>query len=636
MKKLVSLLLVLTLVILTLASCGACDEHEDKDGDGICNRCDSYIPVSVFEAFKPDMPDELTLSATQAKSYEVVGEPIIGSSSVGPVSSNDDYMITKKTETKNIPAELNGGTATTTEVSEYRVYRVSDGALLYTEALEEDESFTADTSTVAMTIVLGGYTTSSGYSLWQIPEKYFLVATTSKAGAFTVALYNQSGSQVAIRENIDVAPTDTLFSLAEFFTDGYFAIDGVLYEDKNGVGEVICDYKLLDLESRLQGYSVSRIGDRYYALGSNSGLTSFGRYIVFDDGFNVVSYYDIPTYSGYGIGFWQLGNGNLLIAYSQSKSVRDLLKDETYDYAIGSTVYNREFYIYDVESGERRAIEDLPFSSYSVQTISSLNANYSEEELNIKCEKYTDASIIIGSMIVDGKAVTNINRIFFLSNDGELCAELEGIEGVSAYDTSPYYLPEQGVYVIDLPYGSYLYSKDGERIGALPYSLSDVSYNSKWIISGNTFYDFGLKETFTVESKYTLVKIANDTVYFTREFPKDPNNAESKAYTQFYALQGDTLKEVFRIDAGDLTKSIFFKNTYYYTVTTALVEGAEAVTTYTVYSSAGVALLTLSIQNTATEQKTVSVVAGSEQFVLREAVTTVATASTVYKYHVVK
>lgn len=637
MKKLISLLLVLTLAILTLAACGACDEHEDKDGDGICNKCDSYIPVSFFEAFVPDMPDEIRLSATQAKSYDIVGVPLVGASGVAPVSNNEDYMITKKTETKDIPAELNGGTATTTEVAEYRVYRVSDGAVLYTKAVEEDKSFTPDTSTVAITVVLGGYsTTSSNYNSWEIPENYFLVVTTTKAGEVTIALYNQSGSQVAIRENIDVAPTDTLFSLVEFFSEGYFAIDGTLYEDKDGIGKAICDYKLLDLKTTLVGHDVTRIGECFYALGKDNYYTTYGTYTIFDSSFNVVRYFDIPTYSGYSTSFWQLGNGNLLVSYSQSKSVRDLMKDETYDYAVGSTVYNRDFYIYNVSDGSFNQIADLPFGSFSLTTVSTMNSNERLIGTNVKCDKYTDTNIILGSMITDGKIVTNVGRMFFLNNDGALCGEIEGVDGVLAGDIDAYFLPEQGIYVLMFPYGNYFYTRDGEKIGVMPFGNMGDKYNAKWMISGNTFYDFGLKESFTVENKYTLIRVANDTVYFSREFEADPNNPESKAYTQFYALQDDDMREVFRIDNGDLTKNIFFKNTYYYTVTTALLEGAEAVTTYTVYSSAGVALLTHSIQNTATEQRSVSVIADTEQFVLREAITNVATSATVYKYHVVK
>ncbi len=632
MKKLISLLLVLTLCVLSLAACGTCTEHEDKDGDGICNSCDAYIPVSYLDALKSNPPEETYISATQAKSYEVIGDPITGASSVAPLASTDELMITKKTVTKVIPAELNGGTATTTDVVEYRVYRVADGQLLFTKSVEADEDFTPDTATVAITVILGGYTNGT----WEIPEKYFAVVTTTKANDVSISVYNQSGSQVASKETIATGSSTSFFNIVEFFSDEYFAIDGMLYREANGIAEALCDYKLLNLKNRLANYTVTAIGDKFFAVGVTNYSTSFGKYIVFDKSFNVLHYYDIPTYSGWNISYYLLGNGNLLVSYHQSKSVRDLLEDDTYDYVVGSTVYNRDFFVYDYASGELNQIDDLPFSSFSVSTVGVMNDMFDDGGLGIKCDKYTDESIITGFYIENGRVITNESRAYFLSNDGTLRAQLEGIDGVSAMEFGVSYLFPQDVYVISLPYGDYLYSKDGERIGEFPGGFHYTEYNAKWFLYNNTLIDFSLNEVYTIDTnEYTIIRFAKGVVYLSRHFEKDDTNPDSKAYTQYYAYDG-TLREVFRIDDGDLTKSVFFKDTYYYTAVTTLAEGAEAVTTYTVYSSAGVALLTLPVQNTATELRTVTVSAGLEQCVIREAITNVAATTVTYKYHVVK
>lgn len=625
-KKLPALILCLVICLcFALTSCsfganppsnngaggGAGDDHTHTDAnrDFVCDGCaeklespaQSLIPTETIHSFLLNTINPTPTSLSQHISFEVEGDY------EGQLNNGKGLIITKEIT----QAIIEEGSNEPVDIIIWRVYNMNSGNIVYSTSINLNPLFEGDIASVV--IVPNGHE----YDGLKTPENFFVVFKRMNNGLTKITVSSLDGlasEEVTVSDKQD----GKVYEAVKFYEGQttHFTIGSKLYRVQSDGMPYVTDIDYSGIREVLgEGYTVYKNGSYVYYGNLLKDYGASHDIVIFDNELEEVNYIQCPTFSAYAnikITPYVLSSGNVLIVTENKIPVSNLVAGTEYDYVVDDSAINVKTFLVNISTGQINEISDLPLWDYAI---------FSEPSATEKTLASGIDNIISGKKIVDGK-FTDTEVKYVLTNDGALKKLILDIDEASAATAERH----GDVYIVTLPYGTYVYSTTGERVGALP---KDIEYeNSKWFIRDGAIYAFTtLEKIYDIPEDMTFEKLTAASAVLSEI--KTVDEVETKIY---YSYDGTALTEIFRKATSNENDEIVIEDLYFYT---KIYHEAEGEWAHEVLGSKGNVLVSLIDSTIGAKNIEITLVySDSERLVFEEKTTTIGAVSTVeYKCH---
>ncbi len=464
------------------------------------------------------------------------------------------------------------GSVTTKTNTIYRVYNLQSGKKVYEKTANYKIDDPEETDT---TVIYVGITTELPYYDKYNPrpvttyeyDNIFFVTLVQANDEAVLEAYDLNGkklgSTAAMKQEDYDSPMETLCA----YSDTHFVADKVLYrvEEVENAETGALETKLTEvakvdnIEALFENYydvEFAFVNGKYIAVDYRSSNVKI---TVFNDKLEAVNYNELYLNEDAEIDdYYILNNGNVMFYTNEEVRVRDMIDGWEYDYISDGYAKNVDQYVYDVESGSMSKNANVTFIPDEIVMTATELEDANEMGLIIKVN---GENIAYGYEIVDGKLSTKVAAVI-LNNDGSVASVIDDFEGVNGLNAFPV---TDGIYAVMLPYGTYLYTQEGEKIGKLPANVEDI--NENWIITEEKIYDFNLKEIYTIPEDYEIENVGNEVVYlsyYQEEVTDEATGITTPGKTTYYIFTGAaTLTTVGEIEDGKYDVTYDFNDEYY-------------------------------------------------------------------------
>ncbi len=461
------------------------------------------------------------------------------------------------------------GSVTTKTNTIYRVYNLQSGKKVYekTENYEIDDPEETDTTVVQVGITTRLPFYNNGYptTMYKYDNAFFVILGQANDEGVLEA-YDLNGKKLGTTGTMKEDDFDDYSEMLCAYSNTHFVANKVLYriEEVENAETGALETKLAevakieDIEALFDNYDGAKfkfVDNKYIAVDSNDSQATI---TVFDNKLEVLNYYELYTDVNTDIEYYYfLNNGNLVFYTINEVSVSDMIDGWEYDYIDDGDAVNVDQYVYDVESGSMSKNTEVTFLPEYVMAATDLE---DADEMGFII-KVNGENIANGYEIVDGKLSTKRVGVI-LNNNGSVASVVDDFEGVNGSEALPV---ADGIYAVEFPYGAYLYTQDGEKIGKLPANVKEV--NENWIITEEKIYDFNLKEIYTIPEDYEIENVGNEVVYlsyYQEEVTDEATGITTPGKTTYYIFTGSaTLTTVGEIEDGKYDVTYNFKDEYY-------------------------------------------------------------------------
>ena len=309
---------------------------------------------------------------------------------------------------------------------------------------------------------------------------------------------------------------------------------------------------------------MSFVDDRYYNI--SEGVLS-----VYDYSFNLVGYYELPSYVDVDDATISvLNDGNVLIQYKFAVS----FFESDYTYYNGQNNIKVVTLIYNVKKGETKEIETEALFNYLVAR--------DDKGLGGELQALYDDSIknLAGVNFITNKQIDQNGKTVSVKNDGSIDEVLDDVI-VAFSEIDPH---SSGKFIVYTKLGNrYLVDKKGKIVA----DITDATYNEKYIFVNNKIYDFDFEELATIDNaKWEHAYTMNNSLVFACI---DENDADAE---KKFGLFADGQFKVVTLADGE---SLADYTSRYYVISKTV----DNTTTYTYYNENGVKLFDTTLALTA-------------------------------------
>lgn len=539
--------------------------------------------ISTFDVADVEM--EKQGSYNNDFSFDVLGDVDDVTDSLVFTSEDVDVEITE-----------DDGSVTTKTNTIYRVYNLQSGKKVYEKTANYEIDDPEETDT---TVIYVGITTelpkfdrsSSSYpiTMYEYDNAFFVTLGQANDEAVLEA-YDLNGKKLGSTGAMSEDDFDNYSEMLCAYSDTHFVANKVLYrvEEVENAETGALETKLTevakveDIDALFENYydvDFYFVDNKYIAVDYDK---SDAKITVFNDKLEAVNYNELYLSGDAEIDYYYyiLNNGNVMLYTYESVRVRDMVDGVEYDYVSEGYATNIDQYVYDVESGSMSKNANVTYIPEDLMTKTELE----DADTNGYTMKIDGENLSTGYEIVDGKLSAKMTNVI-LNNDGSVKATVADFEGVSNSVAMPV---ADGVYAVMLPYGVYLYTQEGEKIGKAPANIEAA--NENWIITEEKIYDFNLKEIYTIPEDYEIENVGNEVVYlsyYQEEATDEATGITTPGKTTYYIFTGTaTLTTVGEIEDGNYDVTYNFNDEYYRVYTTAYNEETHETTLTREFKSA--------------------------------------------------
>ena len=277
---------------------------------------------------------------------------------------------------------------------------------------------------------------------------------------------------------------------------------------------------------------------------------------VYDYSFNLINYYELPSYADVDeSGFYLLNDGNVLIQYAFAVSAYE----NDYTYYNGQNNMKVVTLIYNVKTGETKEIKTVALFNFVV----ARDAKGMGGELQALYEN--GIKNLAEVQFITNKQLDQNDKTVSLKNDGSIDKVISDVI-VAFSNIDPH---SSGKFIVYTKLGGkYLVDKKGNVVA----DITGANCNEKYILINGKIYDFDFKELTSFEEDKWNFELMNNTVVLNSV----ENNKQFKLFVNGAFKEITLAEDEMLVDGG----------ARYYVIRKVTNEG----TTYTYYNENGEAL----------------------------------------------
>ena len=366
------------------------------------------------------------------------------------------------------------------------------------------ESYTEEPGKIYYAEIILG---NDDYTLNNIGKDYFVV-TTKENGAddkqediITVEIHNiknericsykgsiskfEKANYIPKIENLHAGQLDQETPCVFQINDHIFFMNKLYRQEENGLVLVkeLEGERLLNLDYTCFEY----MNERYVYISDN------GEFYVFDKDFNYVRHEKVDVPYGYEYGFIGFLSLDKLVYVLDKRTDREELTDgEEYDFIFDGVAYTRDFYTYNLSSGNTSKIDDILY----LDTVAVLCKSYINLKLtDVEVDFGADVLLVTDFEKIDDKYYER-ESLMYTTNDTlyDLAKVDTEILGFNTPDVNILGKLSTGNYVVSLPFENAIFNENKEEIAEIAGEI--IKITDKYIVTDKGIYSHVLEEKY--------------------------------------------------------------------------------------------------------------------------------------------